>query len=186
MIDCSKNGTIASVIVVRCRGLEAGYRKVYAQQANSTSPFQISDQIAARWRAPTPIDDLPRAVRHTPKRTAVRISALLFALCSIAAGSSACTRTYDGSMVPTYVAESEPGSLVPKIKFLRTQVEPPNRLLKFPPVPAPPEGTQQEGEPAYKPRRSGRKFLAQAKSLPRKVHCVNGTTDEARIRLLCL
>ncbi len=109
-------------------------------------------------------------------------------LCAVAA-LCACTRTYDGTIVPEYTAEVVARSPVPVYRFRKTDTEPPSRMITFPP--APPAVEQIAGEPVPPKRRYRsvpRKVQPVAKERPapaKKVTCRRDNSDAGRIRVIC-
>jgi hypothetical protein len=110
------------------------------------------------------------------------------ALCATAA-LPACTRTYDGTIVPEYSAEVVSSGPVPVYRFRKTDTEPPSRLIKFPPAPPP---AVQVADVQAQPRTLSRRArprgqpVAKAPAAPeKKVTCHRDNSDAGRIRVIC-
>ena len=59
----------------------------------------------------------------------------LFAFAAVLAAASGCSRTYDGSIVPTYEAATDEVAGIPFLTLRRTPLDPPNmRGLHVPPL----------------------------------------------------
>ena len=102
--------------------------------------------------------------------------------------TTACTRTYDGSIVPAYSLAASPEATDLTLNIVRTDPLPPGRLYEFPPSPpSPPEAAPAASAPG--PRRTAGldvggfvpRFEMES---PRPVTCRNESRD-GRIRFVC-
>ena len=102
--------------------------------------------------------------------------------------TTACTRTYDGSIVPAYSLAASPTTRDMTVNIVRTDPLRPDRLYEFPPTPSPPY----DAEPAVAspaPRRNAGldvggfvpRFEMES---PRPVTCRNESGD-GRVRFVC-
>jgi hypothetical protein len=101
-------------------------------------------------------------------------------------GGAGCTRTYDGTIVPTYSLVMAPESGAAWMTLDKADPLPRNRLYRFPPAPPPPEPVA-AASPA--PRRIVSPRISPllpkiAADAPRPVTCRNESRD-GRIRLVC-
>lgn len=96
----------------------------------------------------------------------------------------ACTRTYDGSIIPTYSAQINTARLVPVIAMKPNETRPRNGLVKFPPAPELPPQSLEKKAPIKKRRKPGH-LTGSVDRLPRAVQCLKDTKTDVRIRLLC-
>ena len=114
----------------------------------------------------------------------IRMSA---ALCAIVA-LSACTRTYDGTIVPEYTAQMISSGLIPVYEFRKTDTQPPNRLVQFPPPPAAVEVAQTAKPQKVASRRVRppvQPVAEQPAATAKKVTCRRDNSDGGRIRVIC-
>jgi hypothetical protein len=125
------------------------------------------------------------------KQFIVSFARVTTGLCAILA-LSACTRTYDGSIVPEYTAYRVTDGWTPHYVYRKTDTEPRNRLIKFPPPPPPAEvqGDIADEAPARPAkRRQVRRQPVSAGADPstpeRKVTCRRDNSDAGRIRVIC-
>ena len=102
--------------------------------------------------------------------------------------TTACTRTYDGSIVPTYALAASSPAADMSLGIVRADPLPPDRLYRFPAPPSPPpEAMAPASEPA--PRRKADLNLGGfvprfETERPRPVTCRNESRD-GRIRFVC-
>jgi hypothetical protein len=125
------------------------------------------------------------------KQSIVSFARITAGLCAIAA-LSACTRTYDGSIVPEYTAYRVTDGWTPRYVYRKTDTEPRSRLIKFPPAPPPAEvqgdiAAEAPARPAKRRqvRRQPTTAAAAPSTLERKVTCRRDNSDAGRIRVVC-
>jgi hypothetical protein len=119
-------------------------------------------------------------------RNGVTLTMLLVAPSMLA--TTACTRTYDGSIVPTYALAASSSTADMSVGLVRADPLPPDRLYRFPPPPSPPpEAIAAASEPAPR-RKAGLNlggFVPRIETEPpRPVTCRNESRD-GRIRFVC-
>lgn len=125
-------------------------------------------------------------MNRTKMRNGNRLAVLLGAPLLLA--PAACTRTYDGSIVPTYALAASPSAADMTVGIVRADPLPPDRLYQFPSPPsAPPEASPVASAPA--PRRTAGLdvggFVPRFETeRPRPVTCRNESRD-GRIRFVC-
>jgi hypothetical protein len=113
-------------------------------------------------------------------------------LCALAA-LCACTRTYDGSVVPEYTAYRVTDGWAPHYVYRKTDTQPRSRLITFPPAPPPAEAEADVAAatraPVARRRQVRRPPAAAAAPAPaepaRKVVCRRDNSDAGRIRVVC-
>ena len=109
------------------------------------------------------------------------------ALCTIVV-LSACTRTYDGTIVPEYYAQMISSGPIPVYQFRKRDTQPPNRLVRFPPPPAAVEVAQapKPQQVASKRVRSRVQPVAkQPAATAKKVTCRRDSSDGGGTRVIC-
>jgi hypothetical protein len=107
-------------------------------------------------------------------------------LCAaLALPAAACTRTYDGTLVPAYELVPAAGRSHGWYQMKPADPLPPDRLYKFPPPPPPPP--QADGRVERPPPRRGHSRLIPKleERAPKPVTCTNQTV-EGRVRVVCL
>ena len=120
-------------------------------------------------------------------RNGTTLAMLLLGAPSLLA-TTACTRTYDGSVVPAYALAASPSMTDVTVGLVRTDTLPPDRLYQFPPAPSPPVEEAPEAA-APPPRRSAGLnvggFVPRFETEPpRPVTCRNESGD-GRVRFVC-
>ncbi len=120
-------------------------------------------------------------------RNSVTLSLLLLGSPTLLA-SGGCTRTYDGSLVPTYALSSNLSATDVSLGFVRADPLPPERLYRFPPAPPPPPGDIETVADRTQSRSAGLAvggFVPRIETEPpRPVTCRNESAD-GRIRFVC-
>ena len=114
----------------------------------------------------------------------------LLALTAVAAAGTACTRTYDGTIVPTYQTKIVRTGLVPRAVIRRTQVEAPSASSAAQLYPSmPPKPAAEEPVTVASTRRAPRRpAVAKPAQQPEEettVTCRDETGSSGRVRVVC-
>lgn len=99
----------------------------------------------------------------------------------------ACTRTYDGTIVPTYQTQFVREGVVPRMVVRRTPVDPATPLGNYPPMPRAPEAHAVTVDPS--PRRAARPrgapVVTQTRASAAPLTCRQVVSPGGRVRVVC-